>query len=118
MQNDETVWYPTSRPSVVRIIRSHLFNDEQRAMPRCGVADKLQERDGPRLRKIWTTSIRTRLVECELAHTRLVTPIKRCRTRLIDDDNRMTISLDAAQMPARLNVTWVTPLGEEVASTW
>ena len=59
------------------------------------------------------------LVECELARSRLerlVAPIERRRTQLIDD-NRMIISLDAVQMLARLNVTWITPLGEEVAST-
>ena len=27
-------------------------------------------------------------------------------------------STEAVQAPARVNVTWVTPLGEEVASTW
>ena len=65
-----------------------------------------------------TTSIRTCLVERELARTDSLSPITRRRTRLIDDDDGMTISLDAAQVPVRLNVTWVTPLGEEMASTW
>jgi hypothetical protein len=28
------------------------------------------------------------------------------------------LSTEAVQRPVRVNVTWVTPLGEEVASTW
>ena len=67
-----------------------------------------------RLRRIQIRPARFACVAFGLVHR----DSRRLSTVPLATRPRPGFSTEAVQTPVRVNVTWVTPLGEEVASTW